>query len=62
MIVRDLIPKYADAVIHAPAIRINTHSTAVLPPKSSRATGIANIAIPTPNHPICVKLVSAEEI
>ena len=46
----------------APAIRISTHSTAVLPPKSSRATGIANIAIPTPNHPICVKLVSAEEI
>ena len=24
-------------------------------------TGIANIATPTPNHPICVKLISAED-
>ena len=27
----------------------------------SEETGMANMAIPTPNHPICVKLIIAEE-
>ena len=58
--VSDLIPKYADAVIHTPATITSTHSATTLPPRSSLATGIANIATPTPNQPICVNDIIAD--
>ena len=60
MSVSDLMPKYAEAVMHAPAMMTSVHSAAVLPPSSSFATGMANMAMPTPNQPICVKEIIAE--
>ena len=59
MSVSDLMPKYAEAVMHTPAMITSTHSAAVLPPSSSFATGMANMAIPTPNQPICVNEIIA---
>ena len=59
MSVSDLMPKYAEAVMHAPAMMTSAHSAAVLPPSSSFATGMANMAMP-PNQPICVKEIIAE--
>lgn len=53
------MPKYAEAVMHAPAMMTSAHSAAVLPPSSSFATGMANMAMPTPNQPICVKEIIA---
>ena len=39
-------------VVQPPATNTRTHIAALLPPRSSPDTGIANIATPTPNHPI----------
>ena len=46
--------------MHAPATSTRIHSASLLPPSSSFATGMANIATPTPNQPICVKLIIAD--
>ena len=43
-----------------PAITTRIHSAVVLPPSSSLATGMANMATPTPNQPIWVKEIMAE--
>ena len=47
--------------MQTPATITRIHFASVLSPKISEETGIANIATPTPNHPICVKLIIAED-
>ena len=42
-----------------PAIAIRTNFQTTLSPSSSFAIGIANIARPTPNQPICVRAIMA---
>ena len=43
-----------------PATITSAHSAVLLPPSSSFATGMANMAMPTPNQPICVNEIMAE--
>ena len=43
-----------------PATITSAHSAVLLPPSSSLATGMANMAMPTPNQPICVNEIMAE--
>ena len=59
------MPKYALAVIRMPATATSTYPRAGMwsgvtsRPKTSFATGIANMARPTPNQPIWVKDIMA---
>ncbi|MNW60504.1 hypothetical protein D3C74_384950 [compost metagenome] len=47
----DFIPKMADAVMASPNMMINRYTFQSI----AFATGMANMATPTPNHPTCVK-------
>ncbi len=58
IIVRDLIPKKAVEIISA--VAINTMYQGEMP--SSADIGFAIMAIPTPNHPICVITIIIEGI
>ena len=44
MSVSDLMPKYAEAVMHTPAMITSTHSAAVLPPSSSFAVSYTHLS------------------
>ncbi|MNV67198.1 hypothetical protein D3C71_1599870 [compost metagenome] len=47
----DFMPKMADAVIARPNTKIKRYTFQSI----ALATGTANMATPTPNHPTCVK-------
>jgi len=54
------MPKKADPVMQIPARATSSGTTHGLSGAISLATGMANMATPTPNQPICVKLMRAE--
>ena len=50
------MPKYAEAVIQKPPAAISSNGFT----RSTSAAGNANMATPTPNQPICVRLINRD--